>query len=150
MHTTAPTPARLRMLIEGIDCPPTVTPALAALTAEMSDIGLTPDQLHPVIALLLRQATLRAAPSYGWTRQFAIELAVEQAEEFRRHGLVSQLYFLCGALDCDPVAMALCLYGVHRGETEAVLQRLAVPELADLVTGGMPMPWRRVRRRPVS
>lgn len=151
MNTPSPTPARLRLLVQGADLLPTITPALAALTEQMADVGLTPDQLHPVIALMLRHVTLTAASSHGWTLDLASELASEQAEELRRHGLAYQLDFLFHALGGDPVAMALCLYGVHCGETEAVLQQLANYGSELNTPRGAPTPWRRAsRRRPVS
>lgn len=147
MHTALPTPARLRILIEGADRLPTITPDLVALTQEISELGITPDKLHPVIALLMRQAALLVGLSRGWTRSFAVELGAEQAEEYRQLGLAHQLRVLCDALGRDPIEMTMCLYAVQCGETKAVLRRLAIPELEAALPHAVRTPRKQASRR---
>lgn len=145
MNTTSPAPARLRILIEGSDRLPVFSLAFEAYAAEIATLGITPDMLHPVIDLLLRQKALLDAPNRGWTRALAIELAAEQAEEFRRLGLAYQLDILDLVLSH---AARWCLHFVRLGRMDIALRELAIPGL-DVAThhGVPPIPHRRSRRR---
>jgi hypothetical protein len=63
------------------------------------------------------------------TRALAIELAIEQAEEFRRPGLAYQLDTLHLALHFHGDAARWCLHFVRLGRTEIALRELAIPGL---------------------
>lgn len=65
MSTTAPAPARFRLLVDGVDRLPPIIPDLAALVPKVSRLGLTPDALHPVVTLIMCQDALMTAPSRG-------------------------------------------------------------------------------------
>jgi hypothetical protein len=79
MNTTSPAPARLRIIIEGSDRLPLFSHEFEAYAEHVATLGITPDMLHPVIDLLLRQAALIDAPNRGWTRALALALAREQS-----------------------------------------------------------------------
>ena len=145
MSKTAPAPARFRVLVEGVDRLPTITPDLAALVPKLSRLGLTPGALHPVVTLIMCQGALMTAPSRGWTRHFAIELGVEQAEEYRQLGMAYQLEMLYHALEGNMGDIALCVHVLTRGETNAVLRRLTISWLEHMLPEGM-----RGQRRPDS
>lgn len=129
MNIASPTPARLRIMIEGSDRLPVFSPEFEAYADEVAKLGITPDMLHPVIDLLLRQKALLDAPNRGWTRALAIELAIEQADEFRRLGLAYQLDTLHLALHFHGDAARWCLHFVRLGRTEIALRELAIPGL---------------------
>jgi hypothetical protein len=127
MNTTFPAPARLRIAIEGSDCLPTFVPEFTSYVNLMASAGITPEKLHPVIALLLRRVALIHAPHHGWTRALAIELAAEQAEEFRQLGLPYQLNMLLLALDQDHALIYRRLDLLRVGQTELALRELDLP-----------------------
>lgn len=126
MNTTYPTPARLRVILDGSDRLPTFVPEFTSYVNIVA-AGITPDMLHPVIGLLLRRVTLIHAPHHGWTRALAIELAAEQAEEFRQVGLPYQLDLLLLALEQDYALIHRCLDLVRVGLTEVALRELDLP-----------------------
>ena len=147
MNTTSPTPARLRIIIEGSDRLPVFSPEFEAYADQVAKLGITPDMLHPVIELLLRQRALTDASNRGWTRALAIELAAEQADEFRRLGLKYQLDLLNMALRNEGDAARWCLYFVRLGRTDVVLRELAIPGVDVAVRHGTRTIQRRRSRR---
>jgi hypothetical protein len=73
----------------------------------------------------------------GWARDFAIELGVEQAEEYRQLGMAYQLEMLYHALEGNISDIALCVHVLTPGNTDAVLRRLTVSWLEDMLPEGM-------------
>jgi hypothetical protein len=126
MNPTASKAARLRLAVTGTNHLPTINPDFAALTQRLADGGITPDEVHPLITLLLWQAVLALAPQKGWSQSHALELGAEQAEEYRQLGLGYQLTILYGALNSDAMEFARCLHAVKHGQTEAALRVLEV------------------------
>ena len=147
MNTTSPASARLRIALEGSDCLPTFVPDFSSYVNLMASAGITPEKLHPVIGMLLRRVALIHAPHHGWTRALAIELAAEQAEEFRLLGLPYQLNTLL-ALDQDNALIYRCLDLVRVGRTEVALRALGFrsPD-HDVRCTCKAAPHRRKRRR---
>ena len=147
MNTTSPAPARLRIIIEGSDRLPVFSPEFEAYADHVAKLGITPDMLHPVIDLLLRQRALTDASNRGWTRALAIELAAEQADEFRRLGLEYQLDLLNMALRNEGDAARWCLYFVQLDQTDVVLRELTIPGVDVAVRHATRTTQRRRSRR---
>jgi hypothetical protein len=75
MNTVSPTPAPLRVVIEGSDRLPVFSSEFETYADQVAELGITHDMLHHVIDLLLRQRALVDAPNRGWTRVLALALA---------------------------------------------------------------------------
>lgn len=117
---------RLLALPVGHDGLPKITQWHEDLARKVAALGISADDLHVALSILLRNGTVNAAPVMGWTKAFAIEQADAQAEECRRLGMTRQLALLWEMLGRNAKLVNLLLTAVLMGQTEQALRGMKV------------------------